>query len=211
PRQTQLLRHGMTHSTARSTGQALETQKMHIRWITILIVLIIGATVACTSTATETPATPPTTPTQTPTVIIPTQTPGTLVDKSPLQIELDLNRQLWDSKAIERYHFEHRWICFCVADFRALVNITVRDGAIVDVKFVENQENESTVGDPSAAEYYTVVGLFDIIQDAIDKKAFGVTVEYDSEFGYPTDVFIDYDSRMADEERGFMAGNLQTG
>lgn len=37
----------------------------------------------------------------------------------------------------------------------------------------------------------TVDGLFKIIQDAINDKVDGLTVAYDAELGYPTNVFID--------------------
>ncbi len=113
----------------------------------ILIGLMVGLAVACTTGANETDG-PPTfvptpaaspTPSPTPTVVVPTQTPGPVVDKSPLQTELDLNRQLWESKAIDGYHFEHRWICFCIQDFVAPVDIG-RDGSMgLDVRGFPDQ------------------------------------------------------------------------
>jgi hypothetical protein len=38
-----------------------------------------------------------------------------------------------------------------------------------------------------------------------------VSVEYDAELGFPRDTFIDYDDRIADEERGFAIANLTPG
>ncbi len=172
------------------------------KWKTILIALIIGLAVACTAVADEPTATPSNTPI--PTVVIATPTPVASADF--WQTELDLNRQLWESRAIERYHIEHRWICFCPQEYVALVDISVQDGAIVDIKFAEGW---SGGGEPVIAQYHTVAGLFDIIQDAIDRKAYNVTVEYDQELGFPSDVYINYDARTADEEMGFMAANLQ--
>lgn len=173
------------------------------KWKTILFALIIGAAVACTAVADEPTGTPTGTPT--PTVVISTPTPVASPDVQ--QTELDLNRQLWKSKAIQRYHFEHRWICFCPQEYVALVDISVRDGPIVGIKFAE-VEDGTTKGDPDISRYYTISGLFDIIQEAIDTKAFDIDVKYDAELGYPTAVYIDYDARTADEEMGFMAANL---
>ena len=174
------------------------------KWKTILFALIIGSVVACTTIADEPTATPNNTPT--PTVVVSTPTPQ--VNPEVRQTELDLNRKLWESKAIARYQFEYRWNCFCTQDYVALVDISVQEGAIVDISFVE-AEFGTIKGDPDISRYYTISGLFDIIQEAIDTEAFDIDVKYDAELGYPTEVHIDYDVRIADEEMGFMAANLQ--
>ena len=182
--------------------------------ILILIGLMVGLAVACTTGANETDG-PPTfvptpaaspTPSPTPTVVVPTQTPGPVVDKSPLQTELDLNRQLWESKAINGYHFEHRWICFCIQDFVTPVDVTVDGSEIVEVRYLDDEPHRRA---PDAAQYYTIPGLFNLIQNAIDTGAYSLEAQYDAEFGYPTEVFIDYVSNIADEERGFSASNLE--
>ncbi len=39
-----------------------------------------------------------------------------------------------------------------------------------------------------------------MIQDAINRKADSLSVQYASQFGYPTQIDIDYSSQIADEE-----------
>jgi hypothetical protein len=53
----------------------------------------------------------------------------------------------------------------------------------------------------------TVPGLFDFIQDAIDRSAVAINVTYESS-GYPQNVSIDYDLRLADDQRGFEIQSL---
>ncbi len=159
--------------------------------ILILIGLMVGLAVACTAganttdgppTFVPTPAASPT-PSPTPTVVVPTQTPGPGVDKSPMQTELDLNRQLWVSKAINGYHFEHRWIYFCIQDVVAPVDVTVDGSEIVEVRYLDDEPHRRAT---DAAQYYTIPGLFNLIQDAIDTGAYSLEAQYDAEFGYPT-------------------------
>ncbi len=49
----------------------------------------------------------------------------------------------------------------------------------------------------------TVEGLFDLIADAIARRAYSIQAAYHPDLGYPESVYIDYDERQADEERGF--------
>ena len=48
--------------------------------------------------------------------------------------------------------------------------------------------------------YHTIDSLFDVIQDAITDEADQLTLSYDSEFGYPTNVAIDYNVSAIDDE-----------
>jgi hypothetical protein len=52
--------------------------------------------------------------------------------------------------------------------------------------------------------------MFDMAQEAIDMRVANLTISYDPELGYPTNVFVDRDFMMADEERGFVASNLES-
>ncbi len=43
-----------------------------------------------------------------------------------------------------------------------------------------------------------------LLQDAVRRKAARIEVSYDGRYGYPAELFIDYDERMADEETRFV-------
>jgi hypothetical protein len=46
------------------------------------------------------------------------------------------------------------------------------------------------------------------VSAALDQNAFSVTVAYDDDWGYPRDIYIDYDREMVDDELSITAQNL---
>jgi hypothetical protein len=62
----------------------------------------------------------------------------------------------------------------------------------------------ANTGKPVNPEYFknynSIPKLFDLVQDAIAKKAHSLSVTYHPTLGYPTQINIDYDQQMADEE-----------
>ena len=137
-------------------------------------------------------------PTPTPTL----QTP--LLEE--VQRELDRNILLWESRGLENYQMDFQWLCFCPPEYVEPVVVSVRNGDTIDaVVFIESG---LAVDQSHVSRYTTIDGLFDLLQEAIDRNAFSISVEYDAELGHPLRASIDYDHRVADEERGFVAGNI---
>ncbi len=122
-----------------------------------------------------------------------------------VQADLDAARANWAALGVTSYTYEFNWQCFCLQEFVEPVRITVTGGEVTGVVRVENDE-------PVAAErlddYETVDALFDRVQDAIDKGAASIRAEFDSENGLPNEVFIDFQSLLADEELGWNASLL---
>jgi hypothetical protein len=69
-----------------------------------------------------------------------------------------------------------------------VVRVTVTQGQVTDRRFVDT-------GDPvpaaDHAKFPNVEGLFDLVQDAFD-RADGVSVSFDSVYGFPISIVIDY-------------------
>ena len=122
------------------------------------------------------------------------------------QSQLDNNRKKWDSEMASNYQFSFQWSCFCIIDFVAQVNITVRDNRIHSAAFVEGDVPIPL--NVAVERYQSMDGLFDLLQSAIDANAHTISAKYHPELGYPTQVWIDYEQRTADEERGFSIHNL---
>ena len=122
------------------------------------------------------------------------------------QSQLDSNRKKWDSEMASNYQFNFQWSCYCSMDFVAQVNITVRENRIHSTAFVEGDVPIPL--DVAIGRYHTMDGLFNLLQSAIDANAHTISAKYHSELGYPTQVWIDYDQRSADEELGFSIHNL---
>jgi hypothetical protein len=118
--------------------------------------------------------------------------------------ELEQSRERWAQQAISTYTYRVQRICFCA--FVDPVDVTVRDGHITSIVVTSSQEEL----DPSMfSQYYTVDGLFEVVRDALDRDAHSVVVAYDTEFGYPVDVAIDYIEMAADDELQLLSSDLQ--
>ena len=104
-------------------------------------------------------------------------------------------RALWASQGLTDYTFDVVRICYC--QFVADVRVTVKDGVITGVTELASE----VARDPEL--FRTIDGLFDLVQDAYDRDAHEVQVEFDPSRGYPTRIWIDYVLMIADEEMGF--------
>ena len=116
---------------------------------------------------------------------------------SPTTPENDLAdyRTLWEAQRLTDYTFDVVRNCFCLA--RADVRVTVKGGVITGVTELASE----VAHDPEL--FRTVDGLFDLVQDAYDRDAHEVQVDFNSSRGYPIRIWIDYVEMMQDEEMGF--------
>ena len=104
-------------------------------------------------------------------------------------------RALWASQGLTDYTFDVVRICYC--QFVADVRVTVKDGVITGVTELASE----VARDPEL--FRTIDGFFDLVQDAYDRDAHEVQVEFDPSRGYPTRIWIDYVLMLANEEMGF--------
>ncbi len=125
---------------------------------------------------------------------------------APTANELQVNLMKWRSLGIGAYRYEYRLNCFCGGPGVEPVGIVVQDDSVVTATILETQEAVDT---SALAGYPTIDDLFDVIAAAIEGKAHSIRAEYDTHYGYPTDVFIDYEKNAIDEEHGFFASQLQ--
>ena len=120
--------------------------------------------------------------------------------------QLQHNKQLWAKQKIFNYRYSLRRSCFCLPEVTQPVEITVRNGKVTSLIGVNSRK-------PVNREYFTkydsITKLFEVIQDAIAKKAHRLSVTYHPTLGYPTQIDIDYNKQMADEELSLTLENLQ--
>ncbi len=112
-------------------------------------------------------------------------------------------RQKWAGARLLDYRYTYRKLCFCAPPVRAPVRIRVRGGRVVEVSLVETGTAVPIQGYPS------VDALFDLIQAALDGRAAEIRAQYDGRWGYPTDLYIDRDRGIADEELRIEASALE--
>jgi hypothetical protein len=107
-------------------------------------------------------------------------------------------RQTWEASGVQDYELRLERYCYC--GLVGPVVVVVRDGVRVQV-VPEDTESEYF----SPADFPDVEGLFEVIDDALRRRAHRLTVVYHPTLGYPTDIDIDYQENVADEELRFEA------
>src|SRR5690606_34830369 len=122
--------------------------------------------------------------------------------------KLDRARDRWRREAPRDYRYEFELHCFCGADLHRPVTVWVRNGAVYDAVYADNGRPVPTTN----LQYYrTIDGLFEVIGDAINRRADFIDVEYDSRYGYPRFADIDYERRTADDEIYFTVRRFRSG
>lgn len=116
---------------------------------------------------------------------------------------LALARERWIARAPASYAFTMQLACFCAE--RGPMRVSVVNGAVVSVRPVgSDQELDERYRGP----YRPIPDLFGVVSSAIDRPAYRIRAEYDPRFGYPADVFIDFQRNVADEEYGFLVRDV---
>ena len=123
-----------------------------------------------------------------------------------VQGELDFNRAQWDAAAIHDYSMSFQRLCrFCGAEFATPVRITVRGDTIREVT---DLDTGAPVEQSAEGAFLAVDGVFDFIQNAIDQNAAAIDISYNSTFGYPTDVIIDFNRSQFSDDTQFLIGEF---
>ncbi|CAB9496923.1 RHOD [Seminavis robusta] len=126
-----------------------------------------------------------------------TDTMGTSFFAADIQSDLNDNKAQWEGLGLTEYFFEYTWIEGGGLLMEFPWSVHVRDEVVVEVTNAAGQD--ITITDQTGA-LRTMVNLFDAVQDGLDRNAYMVDVKFDGTYGYPSDVWIDYDSQRADEE-----------
>jgi len=120
--------------------------------------------------------------------------------------KLRKNQVLWLQQNIRNYRYRLQVGCNCLPSVTQPVIIEVRNGVTTSIKAVNN-------GIPIEPEFFknynSIDKLFRIVQKAITEKAHLVDVTYHPTLGYPTQINIDYDAQIADEELYLTIDNLE--
>ena len=122
-----------------------------------------------------------------------------------LRAEIATQRAKWAARRIEDYQLTFSRICFCAPEGAGLVVLNVLEGEPVEWLYFLS-------GDPVSPEWQavfpTVDGLFDFLEEAIDRGAEEIEVAFDPDLGLPTTVRVDYRLAAADEEIGYEVEKL---
>jgi hypothetical protein len=137
-------------------------------------------------------------------------------ERSPVREDTNLTR--WKAVKPARYRYDFHWICYCPQSHDRW-EITVENDTVI--RAMREGSDSAIVGkDLSIYGFMTIDSLFGFIDaartigltDTADISGPGpadsIHATYDSLYGVPTDVWIDYRLMAADDELGFEVRNL---
>lgn len=117
------------------------------------------------------------------------------------ETDLDLNRSKWQDAGIDHYRYQLGVGCFCpVGDIMPLT-VEVKDGEVVSIVDVNGGAFPSS--NPMSElilKYATIDRIFSELGSVSVQEADKLTVTYDSAYGFPADVSIDFIELAADDE-----------
>jgi len=117
-----------------------------------------------------------------------------------------LTHSQWQALNIENYEFEQRVVCFCAPPAGRFHKITVESGAIVEI--IDLDEERSLPSD-NFSFFKTISHLLEFVESINPDSVAIFNIEYDSNFGFPSSIYVDYDHRIADEEIGYETRNFK--
>lgn len=136
--------------------------------------------------------------------------------KTAMLLGIDLHRQLWATRPSSNYKFGFQWNVGDYAYQRANVEVRVIKGELDDVLWADNAvktDGTEPAGfevpdEPNIDEYFSIDGLFEVISEAVDSDPMSVTLGFDSVFGFPTNVSIEFVPGDDHEDVSFFAAQL---
>lgn len=133
-------------------------------------------------------------------------TEGSSGPGTPEEIALENARTTFHANMSDSYTFHSRRFCECTVEATREMLVTVTGGVVTDAIYVDD---EQPVPSELRDLIFTIDEAFDEIQSAIDDNAHAITVEYDTELGFPTSIAIDYSAQIADEELSLVISDVQ--
>ncbi|MBD1911715.1 MULTISPECIES: DUF6174 domain-containing protein [unclassified Leptolyngbya] len=120
--------------------------------------------------------------------------------------DIRAQQRLWTGQRLRDYRYVLEVSCFCAEEVRQPVVIEVRDGIPTSYTY----ESTGQPANPTYFENYsTVPKLFNLVRAALYRNPNSLNVQFNPEFGYPTQITIDYSAMMADEEIYLTIRDLQ--
>jgi len=119
-------------------------------------------------------------------------------EDNSLMIDLNANRQLWQSSQIESY----KWVesISCEWGGPLLRDIFVVNNKKDRVDFDESLLFEGLTDEDIFNAARTIDEAFDFIESLLSQNVASLNVEYDEIYGFPTIISVDYDIDFVDDE-----------
>ncbi len=124
--------------------------------------------------------------------------------------ELSKNQTKWENAHIASYRFSLFIGCFCAFRDQMPLTIEVHDGKVTSMAYADGSPVSA---DDSQLEYFhrfaTVEALFAEVQADQNGRADEIKTEYDSKYGYPTQIRVDQIKEAVDDEYSLTVSNFE--
>jgi hypothetical protein len=116
-------------------------------------------------------------------------------------------RSLWSRKRPASYRYQLRLLVFAPPSVTDPVIVEVRNHIPVSVTPVTPGQ---AIDEATFARYDTIGELLGVVEEAVERPAEQLDATFDTRYGYPKEVNIDYSRQMADEELAFRVTDFQS-
>lgn len=124
--------------------------------------------------------------------------------------ELSRNQQKWNDANIPHYRFSLNIGCFCVFRSEMPLIVEVSNGEVVSMTGADGNIIDATNANYAYySTYATIDRLFSEIESDSVREADEVTVSYDSTYGFPAEINIDFIKAAVDDELYLSASGLE--
>lgn len=114
----------------------------------------------------------------------------------------------WSRSGVQDYSIVVQYLCFLrsqnICPYTRPVHVTLR-GKVVSRVDAETEQPVPQAG----SRIRDIEGLFDLVREAIDRHAHRIAVSYDTTYGYPKFIEIDYLENGIDDELQIKVSSFQ--
>lgn len=127
------------------------------------------------------------------------------LDYAALAQALVENSNTWNALQLNDYQFTYHRSCFCEPELNGPLSVELV-ARLVTSAF--NTDTGLYLAPERLAEVETINSLFTHIDNAITAEYVAIEASYDSSHGYPTYLFLDYATEIADDTVAYSVSNL---
>lgn len=124
------------------------------------------------------------------------------------QTEIERNKEKWQDANVSHYRYSLFVGCFCVFSQDMPLVIEVKDGEVVSMEYQNGNEIDATSRE-LFEKYATIDRIFSELEKDINGEADEVVVTYDSTYGFPAEVNIDFIKNAVDDELALTVSNFE--
>lgn len=124
------------------------------------------------------------------------------------QTEIERNKEKWQDANVSHYRYNLFVGCFCVFSQDMPLVIEVKDGEVVSMEYQNGNEIDASSRE-LFEKYATIDRIFSELAKDINGEADEVIVTYDSTYGFPAEVNIDFIKDAIDDELALTVSNFE--